>query len=93
MSAVTLAPCAALACLTFPRAFRLHVLRTFLFSPTGQVDAFRVDGIPHLAMVNADGDVETAIIGTVPKDVSSVLLPKTLAYRTRWGRSLRSPRW
>ncbi|CAM9683237.1 unnamed protein product [Pylaiella littoralis] len=33
------------------------------------VDAFRVDGIPHLAMVNADGEVETAIIGTVPKDV------------------------
>eukprot|EP00752_Nemacystus_decipiens_P011426 g10147.t1 len=33
------------------------------------VDAFRVDGIPHLAMVSADGEVETAIIGTVPKDV------------------------
>ncbi|CAM9382951.1 unnamed protein product [Ascophyllum nodosum] len=33
------------------------------------VDAFKVDGIPHLAMVNAKGDVETAIIGSVPKEV------------------------
>ncbi|CAM9753830.1 unnamed protein product [Ectocarpus sp. 4 AP-2014] len=33
------------------------------------VDAFRVDGIPHLAMVNGNGEVETAIIGAVPKDV------------------------
>ncbi|CAN0134658.1 unnamed protein product, partial [Ectocarpus fasciculatus] len=33
------------------------------------VDAFRVDGIPHLAMVNGKGEVETAIIGAVPKDV------------------------
>lgn len=38
-----------------------------------KVDAFRVDGIPHLAMVNADGEVETAIIGAVPKDVSTVV--------------------
>lgn len=37
----------------------------------GQVDAFRVDGIPHLAMVNSKGEVETAIIGTVPKNVST----------------------
>lgn len=36
-----------------------------------QVDAFRVDGIPHLAMVNGKGEVETAIIGAVPKEVSS----------------------
>lgn len=47
------------------------------FSPTEQVDAFRVDGIPHLAMVNADGEVETAIIGTVPKDVSTGLFFRT----------------
>ncbi|CAB1100695.1 unnamed protein product [Ectocarpus sp. CCAP 1310/34] len=33
------------------------------------VDAFRVDGIPHLAMVNGKGEVETAIVGAVPKDV------------------------
>lgn len=38
--------------------------------PVAQVDAFRVDGIPHLAMITAKGDVETAIIGNVPKEVS-----------------------
>lgn len=50
-----------------------------------QVDAFRVDGIPHLAMVNAKGDVETAIIGNVPKEVNcyvggSTLLNKETKY-------------
>ena len=58
--------------LTIPRCFRPRFL-----SRTGQVDAFRVDGIPHLAMVTADGEVETAIIGTVPKDVSLVLVTFT----------------
>ncbi|CAN0432636.1 unnamed protein product, partial [Hapterophycus canaliculatus] len=38
------------------------------------VDAFRVDGIPHLAMVNANGEVETAIIGNVPKEVGNASL-------------------
>lgn len=52
--------------------FLSHLGRSFFVggSPTLQVDAFRVDGIPHLAMVNANGEVETAIIGNVPKEVS-----------------------
>lgn len=40
----------------------------------GQVDAFHVDGIPHLAMITANGDVETAIIGNVPKNVSIFII-------------------
>jgi hypothetical protein len=30
---------------------------------------FGVDGIPHLALVAASGDVETALIGLVPTEV------------------------
>eukprot|EP00904_Undaria_pinnatifida_P006117 jgi/Undpi1/2635/HiC_scaffold_13.g06014.m1 len=50
------------------------------------VDAFRVDGIPHLAMVNANGEVETAIIGTVPKnvvvdDIKALLADRPLPYQ------------
>jgi thiol-disulfide isomerase/thioredoxin len=33
------------------------------------IEAFGVDAIPHLALVNADGDVETALIGPTPKSV------------------------
>jgi thioredoxin-like negative regulator of GroEL len=33
------------------------------------IDAFGVDAIPHLAMVSAEGDVETALIGPIPKHV------------------------
>ena len=33
------------------------------------IEAFGVDAIPHLAMVSAQGDVETALIGIVPKHV------------------------
>jgi len=33
------------------------------------VEAFGVDAIPHLALVSAQGDVETALIGPVPKKV------------------------
>lgn len=33
------------------------------------IEAFGVDAIPHLALVSADGDVETALIGPVPKHV------------------------
>lgn len=33
------------------------------------IDDFKVDGIPHLAFVGADGEVKTALIGLVPKDV------------------------
>jgi len=33
------------------------------------IEAFGVDAIPHLALVSASGDVETALIGPVPKHV------------------------
>ena len=33
------------------------------------IQAFGVDAIPHLALVSADGDVETALIGPVPKSI------------------------
>jgi thiol-disulfide isomerase/thioredoxin len=33
------------------------------------IDAFGVDAIPHLALVSANGDVETALIGPIPKRV------------------------
>jgi len=33
------------------------------------IEAFGVDAIPHLALVSADGDVETALIGPTPKSV------------------------
>lgn len=33
------------------------------------IETFRVDAIPHLALVDRDGNVETALIGPVPGDV------------------------
>jgi len=33
------------------------------------IERFGVDAIPHLALISADGDVETALIGPVPKSV------------------------
>jgi thiol-disulfide isomerase/thioredoxin len=33
------------------------------------VEAFRVDAIPHVAMVEADGTVDTALIGPIPKRI------------------------
>lgn len=33
------------------------------------VDRFRVDGIPHLALITRDGEVKTALIGKVPRSV------------------------
>ncbi|KAL7571253.1 hypothetical protein ACA910_008909 [Epithemia clementina (nom. ined.)] len=33
------------------------------------IEAFGVDAIPHLALVSADGDVETALIGPIPRHV------------------------
>jgi thiol-disulfide isomerase/thioredoxin len=33
------------------------------------IEAFGVDAIPHLALVSAKGDVETALIGPIPKHV------------------------
>jgi thioredoxin-like negative regulator of GroEL len=35
------------------------------------IEAFGVDAIPHMALVSADGDVETALIGPIPKSVLS----------------------
>lgn len=35
------------------------------------INRFGVDAIPHLALVSADGDVETALIGPIPKSVLS----------------------
>lgn len=32
------------------------------------IEALGVDAIPHLAMVESDGTVDTALIGTVPKE-------------------------
>lgn len=40
---------------------------------TGQaaelVERFRVDGIPHLALITREGEVKTALIGKVPRSV------------------------
>jgi thioredoxin-like negative regulator of GroEL len=33
------------------------------------IEAFGVDAIPHLALVSAEGDVMTALIGPIPKTV------------------------
>ena len=33
------------------------------------IDRFGVDAIPHLAMVDANGDVQTALIGPIPRSV------------------------
>jgi thiol-disulfide isomerase/thioredoxin len=33
------------------------------------VEAFRVDAIPHVALVEADGTVDTALIGPIPKRI------------------------
>ena len=33
------------------------------------IEAFGVDAIPHLALVSSEGDVETALIGPIPKRV------------------------
>lgn len=43
------------------------------------IDAFGVDAIPHLAMVSADGDVETALIGPIPKHVLEADIDTLLA--------------
>jgi len=33
------------------------------------INQFGVDAIPHLAMVDSDGDVQTALIGPIPRSV------------------------
>ncbi|KAG5178277.1 hypothetical protein JKP88DRAFT_225487 [Tribonema minus] len=49
------------------------------------VDAFRVDGIPHLALITPRGDVETALVGNVPRkvvqaDLNALLSRQDLPY-------------
>ena len=33
------------------------------------IEAFGVDAIPHMALVSSEGDVETALIGPIPKRI------------------------
>jgi thioredoxin-like negative regulator of GroEL len=33
------------------------------------IDAFGVDAVPHMALVNPEGEVETALIGIIPRHV------------------------
>lgn len=33
------------------------------------IEAFGVDGLPHIALVSSEGDVETALIGPIPKHI------------------------
>merc|ERR1712238_243900 len=35
----------------------------------GLIEKFGVDAIPHLALVDSDGTVETALIGPIPKSI------------------------
>lgn len=49
------------------------------------VEKFRVDGIPHFALISRDGEVRTALIGKVPKrvmeaDLEALLSDKALPY-------------
>lgn len=49
------------------------------------VDRFRVDGIPHLALITKEGEVKTALIGKVPRqvleaDIDSLISGKILPY-------------
>ena len=45
----------------------------------GLIEAFGVDAIPHLALVSANGDVETALIGPIPKHIMEQDLDVLLA--------------
>ena len=33
------------------------------------VDAFKVDGIPHIAFLDPSNEVKTALVGAVPKQI------------------------
>jgi len=46
------------------------------------IEAFGVDAIPHMAFVDAAGNVETALIGPIPKHVLEADLDALLARRT-----------
>ena len=43
------------------------------------IERFGVDAIPHVAMISAEGDVETALIGPIPKRVLEADLDALLA--------------
>ena len=43
------------------------------------IEAFGVDAIPHMALINAEGEVETALIGPIPKRVLEADLNVLLA--------------
>lgn len=43
------------------------------------IERFGVDAIPHMALINAEGDVETALIGPIPKRVLEADLNVLLA--------------
>jgi hypothetical protein len=47
------------------------------------IEAFGVDAIPHLALVSAEGDVMTALIGPIPKTVLEADLDGTYLVTTR----------
>lgn len=47
------------------------------------IQALRVDAIPHMAMIDADGYVETALIGPVPHKVLAANLDALLANANR----------
>ncbi|TFJ82906.1 hypothetical protein NSK_005785 [Nannochloropsis salina CCMP1776] len=49
------------------------------------VERFRVDGIPHLALMTKEGEVKTALIGKVPRkvleaDIDSLISGQVLPY-------------
>jgi thiol-disulfide isomerase/thioredoxin len=49
------------------------------------VETFRVDGIPHLALISKEGEVKTALIGKVPRpvleaDINSLIADQELPY-------------
>lgn len=43
------------------------------------VEKFRVDGIPHFALISKEGEVRTALIGKIPKQVMEADLDALLA--------------
>ena len=44
------------------------------------IEAFGVDAIPHMALVSSEGDVETALIGPIPKRILEADLDGKLCF-------------
>lgn len=42
---------------------------TSYFCADGIVNEFKVDGIPHVAFLNREAEVKTALVGAVPKSL------------------------